>query len=433
MNELTTQLEDTNDDYAAFLRRAESVETFSEVARSAKNLPEDVVERLDSVKVGGVFGPYYNEYDDTYNTFKLISTVKGYDSIQFTAMQVLADDEAVVAKRTDSIMNALKKGGNFADIASKYDQTAVEQWLGSDSYEPAAMTGDNAVYLNKLNSMKKGEVASLDLSGTTIIVKVLDVKNPVTKYNTAVVKRPVEFSEESSNSAYNKLSLFVAQNSSIDELKANAEDSDFRLLYYPGFENDSYNISGVSKSHDALRWAFEAEEGEVSRIFEVGAANDHLLVVAVDKIHPRGYRSLDDAATMISLDALKDKKFQMINDKLKGLSFDEVKAVSDVNIDTVRYLNFTNSAYISSASSNEPALGPSVLNLEKDVLSAPVKGVNCAYVAKKISDDSYTAEFDEKAEKARVQSIAAGQIVPNNIFSALFYNAKVVDERYKIF
>lgn len=433
VNELTTQLEEVNEDYASFLRRAASVETFSEVARSAKNLPDDVAVRLDSVKVGGVFGPYYNEDDDTYNTFKLISTVKGYDSIQFTAMQVVADDEAATAKRTDSIMNALKKGGNFADIASKYDQTAVDQWLGADSYEPAAMTGDNATYLNKLNSMKKGEVASLNLSGTTIIVKVLDVKNPVTKYNTAVVKRPVEFSEETSNNAYNKLNLFVAQNSAIEELKANAEDSDFRLLYYPGFESDAYYISGVSKSHEALRWVFGAQEGEVSRIFEVGPANDHLLVVAVDKVHPRGYRSVEDATAFISLDALKDKKFQILKDKLAGLSFDEVKAIDNVNIDTVRYLNFTNSAYIASSSSNESALGASVMNLEKDQLTAPIQGQNCAYVAKKISDDSYSGEFDEAAEKARIQSIAVGQIVPNSIFSSLYYNAKVVDNRYKIF
>jgi len=433
VNELTTQLETVNDDYAAFLRRAESVETFSEVARSAKNLPSDVAARLDSVKVGGVFGPYYNENDDTYNTFKLISTVNGYDSIQFTAMQVIADDEAVVAKRTDSIMNAIKRGGNFADIAAKYDQTAVEQWLGSDSYEPAAMTGDNATYLNKLNSMKKGEVASLNLSGTTIIVKVINVKNPVTKYNTAVVKRPVEFSEETSNVAYNDLNLFVAQNSSLDELKANAEDSNFRLLYYPGFESDSYNISGVSKSHEALRWAFGAQEGEVSRIFEVGPANDHLLVVAVDKIHQRGYRSLEDATALISLDAIKDKKFSIIKKKLAGLSFDEVKGVADVNVDTVRYLNFTNSAYIASAGSNEPALGPCVMNLEKDQISAPIKGQNCVYVAKKISDDSYSGEYDEAAEKARVQSIAVSEIVPNAIFSSLYYKAKVVDNRYKVF
>ena len=432
VNEIATQLEDEIDDYAAFLRRSGSEIAFSEVARSAKNLPEDVAERLDSVNVGGVFGPYYSEYDDTYNAFKFLGTVNGYDSIQVQLMQVVMSDEAAADKRVDSILTALKKGASFEAIAESYGQMASEQWLAADSYEPATISGDNAAYLNKINSMKKGESSSLKVEGGIIIIKILDNKTPVKKYDLAIVKRPVEFSEQTSNDAYNKLSLFVAQNSTIDELKENAEDSDFRLLYYPGFENYSYNVGGVAKSHEALRWVFSAEKGEVSRIFEVGNANDHLLVVAVDEIHPRGYRSVDDATQVLSLRAIKDKKSDVLKDKLAGLSFEEIKAIPEANIDTVKFLNFTNSAYIASVYSNEPTLGPSVMNLEQGKLTVPMVGENCVYVAEKISADEYSAEFDEKAEKARLQTISVSQI-PGQILDALYYEAKVVDNRYKIF
>ena len=432
VNEITTQLEDDMDDYAAFLRRAGSEIAFSEVARSAKNLPEDVAERLDSVNANGVFGPYYCEDDDTYNAFKLLGTVDGYDSIQVQLMQVVLSDEAAADKRVDSILTALKKGASFEAIAESYGQRASEQWTAADTYEPATLSGDNAAYLNKINSMKKGESSSLKVEGGVVIIKILDNKTPLKKYNLAIVKRPVEFSEQTSNDAYNKLSLFVAQNSTIDELKENAEDSDFRLLYYPGFENYSYNVGGVAKSHEALRWVFSAQKGEVSRIFEVGNANDHLLVVAVDEIHPRGYRSVDDATQVLSLRAIKDKKSDVLKDKLAGLSFDEIKAIPEANVDTVKFLNFTNSAYIASVYSIEPTLGPSVMNLEQGKLTVPMVGENCVYVAEKISADEYSAEFDEKAEKARLQTISASQI-PGQILDALYYEAKVVDNRYKIF
>lgn len=432
VNEIATQLEDEIDDYASFLRRAGSEIAYSEVARSAKNLPEDVAERLDSVNVGGVFGPYYSEYDDTYNAFKYLGTVNGYDSIQVQLMQVVLSDEAAADKRVDSILTALKKGASFDAIAESYGQMASEQWLAADAYEPAVISGDNAAYLNKINSMKKGEASSLKVEGGIIIIKILDNKTPVKKYDLAIVKRPVEFSEQTSNDAYNKLSLFVAQNSTIDELKENAEDSDFRLLYYPGFENYNYNVGGVAKSHEALRWVFGAQKGEVSRIFEVGNANDHLLVVAVDEIHPRGYRSVDDATQVLSLRAIKDKKSDVLKDKLAGLSFEEIKAIPEANIDTVKFLNFTNSAYIASVYSNEPTLGPSVMNLEQGKLTVPMVGENCVYVAEKISADEYSAEFDEKAEKVRLQTISVSQI-PGQILDALYYEAKVVDNRYKIF
>ena len=280
--------------------------------------------------------------------------------------------------------------------------------------------------------MKKGETASLEVAGGIIIINVIDTKTPLKKYDLAIVKRPVEFSDETSNNAYNKLSLFVAQNNTIDLLKENAEDSDFRLLYYPGFESYSYNVGGVSKSHDALRWIFDANQGEVSRIFEVGAANDHLLVVAVDKIHPRGYRTVEDATASLSLKAIKEKKSDVLKGQLAGLSFDQIKAVPNVNIDTVKFLNFTNSAYISSSFSNEPTIGASVMNLEQGVATQPMTGENCVYVAEKISADEYTGEFDEKAEKARLQTISVSQI-PGRVLDALYYEAKVVDNRYKIF
>ena len=432
MNEVATQLESDMDDYAAFMRRAGSNETFSEVARSAKNLPEDVALRLDSVKVGGVFGPYYNADDDTYNAFKYLSTVNGYDSIQVKLMQVVMDDEAAAAKRVDSIMTALKKGASFDAIAESYSQTATEQWIAADSYEPASISGDNAAYLNLINSMKKGETKSLKVEGGTVIVKVIDNKTPLKKYNLAIVKHPVDFSEETSNDAYNRLSAFLAQNTTVAELRENAEDSDFRLLYYPGFQNYNYNIGGVAKSHEALRWVFEAQEGEVSRIYEVGNANDHLLAVGVEKIHPRGYRSIEDATPTLTLRALNYKKFDMLKDKLAGKSFDEVKSVEGVNIDTIKFVNFNNAAYISSSFSNESTVGPSVMYLAQDELTAPMKGEGCVYVAKKISADSHSAEFDDKAEELRQRSIDSRQI-SGSLLEELYYKAKVVDNRYKIF
>jgi len=432
MNEVVGQLESEMDDYASFVRRSGSDIAYSEVARSAKNLPVDVAERLDSVKVGGVFGPFYDGIEDTYNAFKLLSVVKGYDSIQFSVMQVVADDAEAISARADSIEKALKKGADFAEIAAKYGQTSVAQWLAADAYEPATITGDNAIYLNKLNSMKKGEVAVLNLSNATIVIKVFDVKNPVDKYNTVIVKRPVQFSETTSNDAYNKLSAFLSVNTTVDDLKANAENSDFHLLYYPGFQSYSHNVAGVAKSTEALRWTFGAQEGEVSRIYEVGGANDHLLVVGVEKINPRGTISIEDATATLSLTALNNKKFEMLKGQLAGKSFDQLKSVEGIQIDTIRSVNFNNDAFVSSIYANEATVGSSVFNLEQNELTLPMKGSNCVFVAEKITPDSYTAEFDENSENLRVRTISSSRIM-SGLLEELYYQAKVVDDRYRLF
>ncbi len=432
MNEIATQLEADIDDYTSFIRRSGSDIMFSEVSRSAKNLPYDVAARVDSVQVGGVFGPFYTPDDDTYNAFKLLAVTSGYDSIQFNIMQVIGDDEEAQANRADSIVKALKKGADFVELAANYQQTVTNQWIASDSYEPATITGDNALYLNKLNSMKKGEVASLKLSNVFIVLKVVDVKTPLTKYDLAIVKRPVEFSEETSNKAYNELNAFLSLNTTVDQLKENAEDSDYRLLSYPGFQNYNHTIGGVAKSAEAIRWAFEAKEGEVSRLYEVGNKNDHLLVVGVEKIHPRGTRSIEDAATTLSLKAINDKKYDLLKAEFAGKSIDELKSVEGVVVDTIRFVNFNNDAFVSSLFANESTIGPSVFNLEKNELTAPMKGENCVFVAEKISDDSYSVEYDEKAESTRTRSMSSSRI-SGQILEELYYQAKVVDNRYKFF
>ena len=433
MNEIVDQLEGEVDDYASFLRRSGSVVSYSEVARSAKNLPEDVAERIDSVKVGGVFGPYYNEDEDTYNAFKYIAKVAGYDSIQYSMIQVVMDDQDAAAKRADSIVTAAsKKGADFAAIAQNYGQAAPEQWIAADSYEPAALNGDNALFINTLNNMKKGEVTKIDITGGILVIKVIDQKTPLTKYDLAIVKRPVEFSEETSNAAYNKFNAFLAQNTTVEDLRNNAEDSDFRLLYYPNFESFNHTVGGVAKSREALRWAFGAQEGEVSRLYEVGNANDHLLAVGVEKIHPRGTRSLADATASLTLRAINNKKFDILKDKLAGKSLDEIKAMEDVRIDTIKSQNFNNDAFIASIYSNEPTVGPSVFNLKENELTVPMKGQSCVFVAAKITPDSYSAEFDSKSEQLRTRSMASSRIM-GSLLEELYYQAKVVDNRYKIF
>ncbi|MBO7588908.1 MAG: SurA N-terminal domain-containing protein [Bacteroidaceae bacterium] len=435
MNELTTQLTeaDAETDFGALLRRAGSDISFSEVPRSAAVLPEDVVERLDSVGADGVFGPYYNLADDTYNSFRVLSKESGYDSIQFSVIQIATGKEDEDIRISDSIVNALKRGGSFTEIAARYSQSGESDWLVSEAYEPASISGDNAVYLNKVNSMKKDEIANVRLTGGNLIIKVDDVRNKVDKYNLAVIKRQVEFSDETSNNVYNALSQFVAANKTLDDLKENAEDSDFRLLYYPSFESYSYNVGGVPRSHEALRWLFEANEGEVSRIFEAGQANEHLMVVAVDKIHPQGYRSIKDAGSALRRKAINEKKFESLKSRFDGASsVAELRNTPGVSIDTIQYVNFNNSAYLSSYASNESTVGPTVSKLARDVLSKPMQGENCIYVAQKISPDSYPTEYDAEAETARLNSISSRQIA-NSLLQELYFQAHIEDTRYKVF
>ncbi|MCQ2083094.1 MAG: SurA N-terminal domain-containing protein [Bacteroidaceae bacterium] len=434
MEELTAQLSEQTEDFAAFLRRNQSKQTYSEVPRSAEYLPSEVASRLDSVKLNEVCGPIYNADEDSYTSFKLIGKANGYDSIQYCIMSIQAESDEETARLSDSICQAVRSGADFDELASRYGQSGAAQWITSQEYEGASINGDNAKFLNTLNGMKKGQVESIPVSGGNLIVKVTDVRNTVAKYIVATIKRPVEFSEQTSNEAYTKLNLFVARNNSIDSLKANAEQSGFNLLYSRRFTNQQYYIGGVLKSHEALRWAFEANKGEVSRVFEAGSANDHLMVVAVEDIFEKGYTTIKQAGQTLSMEAVRNAKYGLLSSRFDGIkSFEDAASVEGAVVDTIRFCNFTNSIYVPSVMANEPLVGPSANKLANGAYTTPIKGQNCVFVAQKISDDELSVEFDAASEDYRLVTLDKNRINSQTMMNELVNLADIEDFRYKIF
>ena len=435
VTEFAGQLATTNE-VAALVRLANSEVAYSAVPVTAKALPEDVVARLDSVKKDEVYGPYYNAADDSYNTFRILSKTQLPDSVQYRQIQVADADATRAQELADSIYGALtaKRGAaKFADLAEKYGQASEPVWIATSNFEGAAIEGDNATYLNTLFGMKKGEIKQLNLAGGHLIIECVATKNPVEKFNAAVIKRPAYFSNETYAEAYNQLSAFVASNQSLEAMEANAEEAGYRLYPVNELSNAAHTIGGVQGTREALRWAFGAEKGEVSHIFEAGE-NDHLMVVTVADIHEAGYRPVDQFAEMFRLQAFNDKKAEKILADAKGVkSMEEALALAGAKGDTLRRVTFGSPVYVSKVPASEAALSGAVAGLEEGVLSAPIKGNGGIYFVQVVNKGNGVATFDAAAEQKTLEATATRSINANTILNELFRKGKVEDNRYLFF
>ena len=432
VTEYSNQLASTTADFGTFVRSTGSSVNYSDVPVNKSVFPADVASRLDSTNVNEVYGPYYNQTDDSFNAFKLLAKVSSPDSIQFRQIQVYADTEEKTKTLADSIYNALKGGADFAAVAKIYGQTGEATWVNAQSWEGSELDADNSKFINTLLNQPVNELANLNMGQANLILQVMNKKSMQTKYKVAVVKREVEFSKETYNAAYNKFSQFVAQNTTIDSMVKNAEESGYTLMPRTDLSSAEHYVGGVRSTREALKWIFAAKPGEVSPLYECGE-NDHLMVVALDKIHEAGYRDINSVAEMLRAEILRDKKAEKIMEEMKKYnSIAQVKGMKDAVSDSVKHVTFSAPAYISVTRSSEPVIGAVAAKTAANKVSAPIKGNGGVYMIQVYAKEKGSEKFDAKQEETTLTNMAV-RIAGNQLINDLYQKAKVVDQRYLFF
>lgn len=432
VTEYSNQLATTTSDFGTFVRSTGSSVNYSDVPVSKSVFPADVASRLDSTGVNEVYGPYYNQTDDSYNAFKVLAKVSSPDSIQFRQIQVYADTEEKTKTLADSIYNALKGGADFAAVAKIYGQTGEATWVNSQSWEGAELDTDNSKFINTLLNQPVDELTNVNMGQANLILQVMNKKSMQTKYKVAVVKRPVEFSKETYNAAYNKFSQFVAQNTTIDSMVKNAEESGYTLTPRTDLSSAEHYVGGVRSTREALKWIFAAKPGEVSPLYECGE-NDHLMVVALDKIHEAGYRDVNSVAEMLRSEIRRDKKADKLMAEMKKYnSIAQVKGMKDAVSDSVKHVTFSAPAYISVTRASEPIIGAVASKTAVNQVSAPIKGNAGVYMIQVYAKDKGSEKFDAKQEEATLNNMAV-RIVGSQLINDLYQKAKVEDKRYLFF
>jgi len=422
------------DDPANIVRKSSSLVNYTGVPVAKSAFPSDIAAKLDSMSVGQTTGVINSRMDNTLNVIRLISKQQLPDSVQYRQIQVGGATAAAAHKSADSIYAALNAGADFEAIAKKYGQTGQKTWMTTQQYQGApSMDNDTKNYINSLNTMSVNETKNIILPQGNIIVQVLDRKGLIEKYVAAVIKKSIVFSNDTYRMAYNKFSSFVSANQTADDIFKNAAKNGYKVQEAKDVTTSQHYLANIHGTRDALKWLFEAKEGEVSQMYPCGD-NDHLLVAVLTKINHAGYRSLDDPQVkeIIKAEVLKDKKAEMLMAKLEGVNNLNAAKAEGGKVSNVSQITFAAPVFVTTTGASEPALSGAVYATAKGKFSSkPVKGNAGVYVFRVESKTMRPGKFDARAmeQKLRQKSMQYA----GNFMNELYIKADVVDNRYLFF
>lgn len=397
----------------------------------------DIASKIDSMAVGTT-GVVENTKDNTYNIVRILSRTELPDSVEFRQIQVGGKTLEAARASADSIQKALAAGGDFQAIAKRYGQDSTTTWFTGAMYEQAStMSQDNRAYIEALLNGAVGSTQNVELTQGNVVIQVLNRKAMKSKAVAAVIKKEIRFSDNTYSKAYNRFSQFVTQSqASLADLQKHVTKFGYTVQDLNDFATSSHTVGNVGGSgiRDAIKWIFEAKEGQVSQLFEAGKENDHLLVLCMTKIHPQGYRPWDDAQVkeILKREVIRDKKAEMIMAKLKGVNSIAAAQAKGAKVSTVNQITFAAPAFIQATGAAEPALSGAVAaTAQGKFCSAPVKGNAGVYVFQVVKKQMRPAKYNEEQQIQMCRQRAMQYM--GNFMQDLVFGAGVVDNRYLFF
>lgn len=436
------QLQDGGD-AANIVRASGSEVAYSKLplSKSAYISVPGLATQLDSMAVGSVKAAYYYAPDNTINTVKLIAKQEAPDSILCRRIFATGADAAACKAQADSILGALNGGAKFADLAKKYGQQSDSAWITAKDYESFGMSDETADYISKLWNIGKGTAQVISSDQGAVVVQVLDRKNMTTRYQTAVVKCKLNFSKTTYESELSKFNRFLAQNPDTASIEKNAAKSGYFVQSIPAYAPTNNFISksiGGSQAKDCDRWIFDdADEGEVSKLYECGRNGDHLLLVMVTAKNKKGNLPLSnpEVKQIVTVLAKQNKKAEKALELTKNVkSVADMQKVKGAVVATLADQKFSDYPVVTGVGAYEPKLAGAIAATAVGKNSGVIKGSGAAYVVKVTAENKGTEKFDaatQAQEQARVAQ-TIGQRCYQSTFGYLINNkSKMSDRRYE--
>jgi len=336
------------------------------------------------------------------------------------------DDKEEILERVDSIKVALEGGANFYEMAAAY---SIDPQSKNDSGNLGwFMEGYMIPVIN--DSCFKADLNKLMLVESVFGIHLIEVTGKsevVKKLQIATIYRSLEASRQTVDEQFIKANDFSIKLE--EEVEMETLANEFRTPYNElDFNENENSIPEIESSRGLIRWAFNAESNEVSEALQYGST---FVVAKLLEIHEDGIAPLENVHAEAEIGALKDKKAEKYLEEMQGFT-DLEQAASSLGSRVERADGVVFESFSVPVLGREPNVLGKMYTMNQGDLSVPIKGENGVFIVRidKVEDAAETSDYSEA--QFQLNDIRSSR-VDFSVFEALKERIVIVDNRYKIY
>lgn len=425
MNKLVNDFKTTSD--VAGLVNSNSDVMYDGRNYSEQTVPVDLKSFAFGGKTGDVYGPVFE--NNTYTMARIVqSGILESDSVKLRHIFLPATD----AGKADSLINLIKKGTSFAELARKY--SAVKQTAangGEIGWLQQGMTGIDKEILADAFSKPVNEVFTIKNAQGVQIMQATEKTPARRKVKLAILQRKVVPSSKTYGLIYNNAKDFAVNLKSTDFDKR-AKDKGYVVRQATDILKNSEQVADLPQSRQIVRWAFKSSKGDVSDVFDCGTV---FVVATTTENNPKGYKSVEKVTPQLKAEIIRDKKADMMIRDFQTLiqkspTLEAIALSMRDSAKTAEKINFN--SYQFGAAGFEPAVIGKVTVTPLGKLSAPVKGNAGVYVFENYNKTDNPQPYNQNMEIMQLNGRMSYSL-PYMIFQNLKDNADIVDNRLNFF
>ncbi len=433
----------TNDSVKGF-RNTENAEEFVNQNSSLKfddrfkfknDLPSTVADTLYNLGIGEVFGPYKDgEY---IKISKVIAQKQMPDSAKASHILIAWEGLRTAGdiKRTkeeakslaDSIVSVIKSDkSKFSTLAAEFSADSSNKDKGGDLgyFVPGAMVPafNDYVFDNEV-----GDIGIVETQFGYHIIRIEDQKNEQKAIKIATVAQKIEPSEKTINTIFTETTKFqmAAKDKDFEEV---SKENNLAVRPVNKIKELDENIPGIGSQRAIVQWAFN-EETEVGAIKRFDIAEGYAVVQLTGK-SAKGTMAASDASPTVKPILIKEKKVEMLKNKISGNTVEEIAANTGQTVKTASALNMKTPTI--SGAGTEPKVVGAAFAMETGNVSEPIVGNNGVYVIE-VTKNTLASGLETYLSYAAQASKTQAGLVNSKVFEALKEAAEIEDKRAKFY